>query len=227
MPRTIDTVTIDPKIVGPKNLASGPGFAPPRRDGNGGDGPEQPPKLPLAVYKIAMLTGLAAILMMFMGLISAFIVRGMATNWKPVVLPKTLWVSTLLLLASSFTLVKARRALAGENQAGYKRLLALTAALGVGFVWAQLASWAQLAAQGVFLAGSPHSSFFYMFTGLHGVHILGGLTALAWLVWNARQVPMTEYGVAKRRALVDTASLYWHFMDGLWVCLFALLLLWR
>ena len=226
MPRVIDTTTIDTRAL-PTELGGGPGFAPPRRDGNGGDRPKEPQKLPLSVYRIAMLTGLAAILMMFAGLISAYIVRGMASNWKPVSLPKTLWLSTLLLLASSFTLEKARRSLRREEQAGYKRFLALTAALGVAFVWAQLASWAQLAAQGVFLAGSPHSSFFYMFTGLHGIHVLGGLTALAWLVWNARKVPTTEYGVAKRLTLVDTAALYWNFMDGLWVFLFALLLLWR
>lgn len=226
MPRVIDTATIEPHAL-PPELGGGPGFAPPRRDRDGG-GPEEPQKLPLSVYRIAMTVGLAAILMMFAGLISAFIVRGMAANFKPVSLPKTLWLSTLLLVCSSFALARARRFLAAEDNAGYKKWLAATAGLGVAFVWAQLAAWSQLAAQGVYLAGSPHSSFFYFFTGLHGVHILGGLVALAWLVWNARRgAPTTDYGVAKRLALVDAASLYWHFMDGLWVCLFALLMLWK
>jgi cytochrome c oxidase subunit 3 len=208
-------------------MGGGPaGFSPPRRDG-GDDGDGPPQKLPLGVYKIAMMTGLAAILMMFAGLISAFVARGMASNWKPVALPKTLWLSTLLLLGSSWALVRAQRFLRADAHTGYKKWLTVTAALGLAFVWSQTASWAQLATQGVFLAGSPHSSFFYLFTGLHTVHILGGLTALAWLVWTARRgVPETEYGREKRKALAGAAAMYWHFMDGLWVCLFALLLLW-
>ena len=228
---TVGTITVEPKSGGPgggpADFTGGPGFAPPRRDGGGGDW-QQPQKLPLGVYRVAMLTGLAAILMMFAGLISVFIVRGMNVGWKPIALPKTLWLSTLLLLGSSFALVKARRALSVEDHAGYRKFLLLTTGLGVAFVWAQLASWATLAARGVYLSGSPHSSFFYMFTGLHGVHVAGGLTALAWLWQNARKgAPQSEFALEKRQALAGAASLYWHFMDGLWACLFALLLLWK
>jgi cytochrome c oxidase subunit 3 len=138
-----------------------------------------------------------------------------------------LWLSTLILAGSGFTFRRAQRFLRDENHADYRRWLFVTLGLGVAFVWAQMASWAQLAAQGVYLQGSPHSSFFYLFTGLHGVHVLGGLTALAWLAWQAKRVPDTDYALAKRQALVGAAELYWRFMGGLWVCLFALLLLWK
>jgi cytochrome c oxidase subunit III len=223
-----ETATIEGQpfgVGGPQLPAGGPSVAPPGR--RGGGEPWEPQKLPLAVYRIAMMVGLAAILMMFAGLISAFIVRGMALGWKPVVLPKILWLSTLLLLGSSAALVRAQRFLNAEEHRSYRTWLIATLGLGVAFVWSQLSAWAMLSAQGIFLSGSPHSSFFYLFSGLHGVHVLGGLTALAWLVWNARRPPNDAYGQRKRAALVGATALYWHFLDGLWVCLFALLLLWR
>lgn len=202
----------------------GPGLA----QGWHGGGPDEPQKLPLTVYRIAMLTGLAAILMMFAGLVSAYIVRGMNVGWKPVDLPKSLWLSTVLLIGSSAALEKARRVLRAEDHAGYGKFLTLTTILGGAFVVAQIAAWLQLVARGVYMHGSPHSSFFYVFTGLHGVHVLGGLIALGWLVNNTRRGrPQDEWEAEKRVVLADTVALYWHFMDGLWVCLFALLLLWR
>ena len=227
MPRTIDIATIDPKVIGPQNIAGGPGPLPPKPDGGGGGNPyEGPKKLPLSAYRIAMLAGLAAILMMFAGLASAFIVRGMGFVWPKLSLPKTLWLSTALLLASSFVLQKARRAVRADDNAGYQKLLKITAALGSAFVLAQFAAWYALVRQGVYLQGNPHSSFFYMLTGLHAVHVLGGIIALSWLVFSARRgMPADEYQQQKRVVLADTVGLYWHFMDGLWVFLFALLLL--
>lgn len=221
MPIVKDIASLEQKIS-----AVG-GAALPPTDGPGGNGghPSQPQKLPLGVYRVAMLAGLAAILMMFAGLISAFIVRGMSWGWHDFALPRTLWLSTALLLASSFALQKARQAVRADDNANYQRWLKYTTALGCGFVLTQLASWIALVQQGVYLQGNPHSAFFYLFTGLHGVHILGGLIALAWLVANARRgVPSDEYQAQKRVVLADTVALYWHFMDGLWICLFVLLL---
>jgi len=91
--------------------------------------------------------------------------------------------------------------------------------LGLIFLAAQYAAWLQLKAQGLYLATSPSSSFFYLFTGLHGLHIVGGLAGLTLVIWRlSKRVPTL------RLSTVSTVSYYWHFMDLLWIYL--LLLLW-
>jgi cytochrome c oxidase subunit 3 len=107
--------------------------------------------------------------------------------------------------------------------------------LGFGFLASQLLAWRELVGQGIYLATNPHSSFFYLLTGLHGLHLLGGILGLSYLALRARRESGAAFDVAgaagnrarKRRASVDAIGLYWHFMDGLWVYLFALLFLWR
>jgi cytochrome c oxidase subunit 3 len=100
----------------------------------------------------------------------------------------------------------------GEWRLGSHFLL-VTACLGAGFLASQLTAWRELMAEGVFLSQNPHSSFFYLFTGLHGAHLLGGLVALA-VVLVAR---------SKRRELVDVVTNYWHFLGVLWIALFLVL----
>jgi cytochrome c oxidase subunit 3 len=79
-----------------------------------------------------------------------------------------------------------------------------------------------LVAAGVYLASNPHSSFFYVLTGLHAIHLLGGILALAALYFYGSRGEGAA-GEAKRRALTDVTGIYWHFMDALWVFLFLLL----
>ena len=200
-----------------------------RRNGGGGGGwddrhggfsPER--------YRIGMWVALAAILMMFAALTSAYVFRAGIGGWRAVELPRVLWLSTVLILASSVTLEVARRALRWEETERYRRWLSITLLLGGGFLASQIWAWRQLAAQGVYVATSPHSSFVYILTGLHGAHLLGGLLALIYLAvraWSRAQ--LDEQRVAQRRAATDIVSLYWHFMDGLWLYLFGLLLFWR
>jgi cytochrome c oxidase subunit 3 len=142
-------------------------------------------------------------------------------------MPRMLLTSTALLLSSSATLEAARRKLKAGLSALYKRWLFVTVILGLAFLGAQLIAWRQLARQGIYLASNPHSSFFYLMTGAHAVHLLGGLLGLTflWLRWR-RDVTDTIL-VAKRRAATDAVTIYWHFMDALWIYLFLLLFLWR
>jgi len=91
----------------------------------------------------------------------------------------------------------------------------------------QLLAWRQLVRQGVYVASNPHSSFFYLLTATHGVHLLGGLLALIYLLVRASKTHEAEREQAKRRAATDAVTLYWHFMDGLWIYLFLLLFLWK
>jgi cytochrome c oxidase subunit 3 len=179
-------------------------------------------------YRIGMWVALASIAMMFTSLSSAYIVRSATANdWFPLAIPRAMFASTVMILISSATIELARRKLKQSFQDAYSRYLLLTALFGFGFLASQLIAWRQLAAQGIYVASHPHSSFFYLLTGAHAVHLLGGLLALGFL-WFRSQRQLDEPGaVAKRQGSADAVTIYWHFMDGLWIYLFLLLFLWR
>jgi len=175
-----------------------------------------------------MWVALAGVMMMFTALTSAYIVRASTSNdWRPVMMPRLLWLSTALIFVSSLTFEIARRTLKSGNTGAYQRWLLLTVLLGLGFLATQLISWRQLAAQGIYLYSNPHSSFFYVLTGAHGLHLLGGILGLDFLLLRSWRNGFAEHGIAKRQAVVNAIALYWHFMFGLWLYLFLLLFLWR
>ena len=179
-------------------------------------------------YRIGTWVALAAILMMFTALTSAYIVRAASANdWHPLTMPRVLLLSTTLIVLSSLTMETARRKLKAAFEGPYKRWLLLTTMLGVAFVVSQLLAWRQLVRQGVYISSNPHSSFFYLLTATHGVHLMGGLIALVYLLVRARQPYVDERSQAKRYASADAVTLYWHFMDGLWIYLFVLLFFWK
>ncbi len=175
-------------------------------------------------YRIGMWVALASILMLFTALSSAYIVRAASSNdWQPLKMPRILLLSTTLILISSGTLETARRKLKDALCSAHKRWLLVTVALGFGFLASQLLAWRQLVRQGVYVASNPHSSFFYLLTAAHGVHLLGGLIALVYLSLRTRARRENPLAVAKRQAGADAVTLYWHFMDFLWLYLFVLL----
>jgi len=179
-------------------------------------------------YRIGMWVGLASIAMMFTSLSSAYIVRsGSAADWLPLRIPRVMFASTALILLSSVTLEVARRKLKRSFAEAYSRYLLLTGVLGLAFLGSQLVAWRQLAGQGIYLSTHPHSSFFYLLTGAHALHLAGGLLAIGFLYLRSRP-KLDKPGLATtRQATADAVSIYWHFMDGLWIYLFLLLFLWR
>ena len=179
-------------------------------------------------YRIGMLVSLASIAMLFTSLSSAYIVRsGVTYDWYPIAVPRVMFGSTALLILSSIAIEIARRKLKAGLNSTYSKYLLLTLLLGLGFLASQLFAWRQLAAQGLYISTHPHSSFFYVLTGTHGVHIAGGLLALVFL-WRRSQRPLDEASlIAKRQAAADAVAIYWHFMGALWIYLFLLLFLWR
>jgi cytochrome c oxidase subunit 3 len=159
--------------------------------------------------------------MFFMALASAFLVRrGTSNDWIPIHLPPILWVNTIILLGSSATMELARHCLAQSNLSGFRKLWVLTTALGLLFLIGQLVAWRQLAAQGIFIASNPASSFFYIFTAAHAVHLFGGVAGLFFV-----SVRKFEGARISLPAASEITSYYWHFMDALWVFLLALLYL--
>ncbi|HEY0079725.1 MAG TPA: cytochrome c oxidase subunit 3 [Pyrinomonadaceae bacterium] len=179
-------------------------------------------------YRIGMWVALASIVMLFTALTSAYIVRsGISNDWRPLALPPFLWVSTALIVASSLLIETGRRkARSGDIKAARTRLF-LTLLLGLGFIASQLLVWRQLVAEGVYLKSNPHSSFFYVLTGLHGLHVLGGIVGLNYLLLRARRETGGTEAERNRLSAIDSVTLYWHFMDGLWIYLLVLLFLWR
>jgi cytochrome c oxidase subunit III len=192
-------------------------------DGDGEGSGSNLPRIPSRAYFTAVQLSLAAIVMFFMALTSSFLVRkGLGNDWISFALPRILWFNTFVLLASSATIEVARRQLRKGIAAAFNRWWALTTALGLMFLVGQLVAWRQLSAQGVFLITNPSSSFFYLLTALHGLHLLGGAVALFYVSFrNWKRSRITQSTAA------DLVSIYWHFMDGLWVFLFALLYLGR
>jgi len=163
--------------------------------------------------------------MTFTALVGSYVYLSGNEQWQPVRVPRTFFVSTILILTSSVTLEKARRRIAIDLQE-YGRWLLVTLCLGLAFVASQLIAWRQLVAEGVFLSSNPHSSFFYLFSGAHGLHLMGGMIALAVLTARARRL-LLGIEDEKRTAGTEAVCLYWHFMDGLWVALFLLLWFWN
>jgi len=191
--------------------------------GDGGDDDKRPRKESHSPrrYSTAIAIALVSILMFFMALASAFIILRRGSDvWVTVRLPPILLANTLILLASSFTLEAARRRLTLADSSGFRKLWLLTTGLGIFFVAGQLVAWRQLVAQGVYIASNQASSFFYIFTGAHAVHLLGGVGALLYVSFrksDQKRIPLST--------AAEITSYYWHFMDGLWVFLLALLYL--
>jgi cytochrome c oxidase subunit III len=194
-------------------------------DGDGGERNSRRRDQPLSPkrYYTAITLGLVSILMFFMALSAAFLFRrASGTDWIPIHLPVILLFNTMVLIASSFTLELARKRLANSNILAFKRLWTLTTSFGGLFLIGQLFAWRQLVSQGVYMASNPASSFFYIFTGAHGVHLLGGVAALGFVSFRKAG----QEGIPLPTA-AEITSYYWHFMDGLWVFLLALLYLGR
>jgi cytochrome c oxidase subunit 3 len=184
---------------------------------------------PASPARTGVLVGIAAISMTFFALTSALVVRqGSGADWLRFTLPPILYVNTLVLLLSSVTLEMSRGRLARAIGASATGALApgglanvyLTLGLGLVFVGGQFLAWRSLAAQGLFLATSPSSGFFYLLTVLHCLHLLGGLGALVYVLQRLRSAAgeVGAAGVAALNAL-GAAALYWHFVTVLWIYL--------
>jgi cytochrome c oxidase subunit 3 len=171
--------------------------------------------------------GLAAIAMTFAALTSALYVRegsGYA-DWTHITLPPILWFNTLALILSSIALELARSRVAAfmrgqeSSRSVPMRWLNATMLLGLVFVVGQYFAWVKLRSEGLYLPTNPNSSFFYVLTGVHVVHVLGGLGGLTRVMLKFRSATNPL-----RRSTMDATSYYWHFMGALWIYL--LFILW-
>jgi cytochrome c oxidase subunit III len=233
------TVSLDD----PRTSTGGNGVLPPRRH-DGDDFGSRFFDTRLRRARLGLLVGLTGIAMIFISFSSAYVVRqGLPTldprtnlllhDWFPVPLPRLLLVNTGVLLISTFTMELARRQAA--RKAALAQLasvpgvsvdadekvswLALTVVLGLSFLATQWMVWRELAASGFYVYSSPSSSFVYLLTGMHGVHLFGGVVAMLTAgVGRVLRRPADSQFI-----VVDVTAWYWHFMALLWVYILCLL----
>jgi len=195
-------------------------LGPPPSDDGGGPG-ESGGSFPVSRAHLAMWILLTAIIMLFAGLSSAFIVLRGVPQWQNITVPRLVWGNTLILLASSIAIEFARFAVGRDRTGAVKQWLSVSGILGFGFLAGQFVAWRQLVKAGVYLTTTLHSGFFYILTGLHALHLAGGLIGLVLVLQKAFGDQLTS---ANHESL-KVWALYWHFMDIIWLYCFLLLLL--
>jgi cytochrome c oxidase subunit 3 len=236
------TATVDD----PRISLGDDGILPPVRgggdDGSGPGLPEYATRLRRA--RLGLLVALTPILMLFVSFSSAYVVRqGLPTldprtnalvrDWIPVTLPKLLLINTGVLILSSVFMELARRQIKGQaaltsatsaprvSVVDQMRIpwLLMTFVLGLVFLFGQWEAWRQLAANGFYVATTPSSSFVYLLTGTHAIHLMGGVLAL----FIAGIASLLRRSTATRSIVVDVTAWYWHFMAALWIYILCLL----
>ena len=180
-------------------------------------------------FRVGMWFLLLVVLMTFGGLIGAYIVISTKgeMEWKPFDLPLQVWVSTVLIFASSLTYQISKNALSAENQIKAKNWLLATTVLGGMFISSQILAWFDLVQRGVYMASNPYAGFFYILTAVHAFHVFGGILVLGYILLRTWNQTFSREELDKRQAISNSVGLYWHFMDGLWIVLFVLLGFWK
>ena len=218
------TKKVKDKGIGPGGNFPGPNGKKPGGNGwHGGDHSKS--KFSPATYRITMWVVLAAIVMMFAALSSVYIMSSEEQR-QLVAMPRMFFVSTGLILVSSGTFRKAKRSLQEERLRAHTRWLLVTLALGLAFVASQLVGWRELASAGVYFAGHPRSTFFYLATALHAAHLVGGIGLVLYILLRSLR-PAWPLQTEKNVTWTGVVGLYWHTMDGIWLWLFGLLLIFR
>ena len=175
---------------------------------------------PLAAYRIAGRFIVISITSVFATLTHILESRWVhSKDWVPIALPHILYLNTAVLLVSSATIELARLAAKRQRGKTCATWLRITLLLGIVFVAGQLVAWRELVARRLYVGSNPGSFFFYFLTGAHAFHLLGGILALLYAILFAGRLARGE----RRQTAVGVVAFYWHFMDGLWLYLLALL----
>ncbi|HEY5622810.1 MAG TPA: cytochrome-c oxidase [Gammaproteobacteria bacterium] len=155
-----------------------------------------------------------------------YVERSGFPDWRPVNDPQLLWINTAFLVLGSLAFQMARNAARHDSLAGVKLNLTAGGVFTIVFIVGQIIAWRQLTAGGTLFASNPANTFFYLVTGLHALHLLGGLWVWArttWRVWQGLG-SLEVADIAKIRLSVQLCAVYWHFLLLLWLVLFYLLI---
>ena len=181
-----------------------------------------PERKRLHPHKFTLWVAIASIVMMFVGLTSAYIVRHNMPNWLEFSIPKIFWYSTFAIMLSSGTMHLALKAFEAHEMKRYRTLISLTLILGILFCVFQGLGFNAIYKGGVQIFGmgsNPSASFLGIIVGLHFLHVFGGMIALLVMFFNAHSTRRKNYS----NIPVEIMSIYWHFVDILWIYLFVFL----
>lgn len=182
--------------------------------GSGGDAVHR-----IETAKLGLWIALGSMTMLFAAFTSAYIVRSAGEDWIPLAIPPILWINTAIIALSSVVMEMARRAFVGWRPVAFRKWLFGTAVLGVMFLTGQVLAWGHLAEQGIYLQSHPHSSFFYVLTGVHALHLVAGVVALLYVLVLASRYKLTP-GESSSPLVCAT---YWHFVGFVWLYLMVVL----
>ncbi|HXS37357.1 MAG TPA: cytochrome c oxidase subunit 3 [Flavipsychrobacter sp.] len=171
-------------------------------------------------HKFAMWMAMGSITMMFAGFTSAYIVREAQGNWVYYKLPFIFWISTILIVLSSATMIFGLRAFKNRMMPRYRILITTTLLLGICFAVCQFIGFNQLYANNIKVSGNPSGSFLFIIVGLHVLHVLGGIIALLIVFFRAFRTRVKVYNTTG----LEVVATYWHFVDILWIYLFVFFL---
>lgn len=172
---------------------------------------------------------LLVVLMTFGGLIGAYVV--IATNnvaeWRPFDLPFQVWISTAIIVISSVFYHFAQAAIEANHHQRSRNYLIATTAFGAAFISSQILAWMALVGRGLYMSGNPYAGFFYILTGIHAIHIFGGVIALGAIYMRTKVETDDASELQYRRNLARAVGWYWHFMGLIWLVLVILLGFWK
>jgi cytochrome c oxidase subunit 3 len=182
-------------------------------------------KRPLSMHpkKFALWLFLVTIFMIFAALSSAYIVRQADGNWLLFDLPNLFFITTMVILVSSGTMHWAYLSAKKDNLETAKLAIGITTVLGIGFLIGQILAWGEMVKGNIHLVGNPSGSFVYVISGLHGLHIVGGLVFLLIVLVSLFQLKIHSKNLLR----IEMCATYWHFLGGLWLYLFVFLLVYR
>ena len=173
--------------------------------------------------KFGMWLFMASVMMLFMSLTSAYIVRQAEGNWVFFELPSLFYITSVIIVVSSITMQWAFWAAKKDQGKLVRGLLLVTSILGLFFLVGQFFGWKQLVANSIYLVGNPSGSFLYILTGLHGLHIISAIIFLLIMLSASVKGKLNSAAMTK----MEMCTTYWHFLGGLWLYLFIFLLLYR
>ena len=176
-------------------------------------------------YNVLLILLIISLSVLFLALSISFVYTRFQNASPPIKLPWIFLFNTLILLASSGTMIYAKRAYLDDDTERYKQALAVTMGLSVVFLVLQIIGWSNLFNQNVSLTSSTSASYLYVISGLHFAHVIGGFPFLGYFIWQAHKKMKEPVSVLvyfsdpEKRLKLRLLTIYWHFLDALWIYL--------
>lgn len=175
---------------------------------------------PIPSQKIFLWIAMCSMTMVFAAFTSAYIVRQAEGNWVHFELPKVFYVSTVFIILSSVSMYWALHSIKRNDKSNLLTGLLITLGLGLAFTFTQFLGWAHLVKEKIFFTGNPSGSFLYVITAVHLAHLFGGIIYMLVVITKSIR---NKYSV-ENNLQIQLCSIYWHFLDVLWIYLFLFLL---